>query len=236
MLKPNYLELVKAQLTQLATQANFETVLTTAFGTKIDRTKLFNLRQQWLRGDFSLIQPIDILTHGELGNANGGYAASEDKIFVSSDFLAAHQNNPAAITNLLIEEFGHKLDRIFNGNIDSAGDEGAIFAALAQGQTLSNDALAKLRAENDHRTIFVNGKSVEIEMQDWAGTSNDEIHYGADPSNSLYGNAGDDELYGGSGIDYLHGGSGIDYLSGNAGDDYLYGENGDDELLWPEWR
>ena len=117
MLNPNYLELVKAQLTQFATQSDFETVLTTAFGTKIDRTKIFQLRQQWLKGDFSLIPPIEVLTNGELGTANGGYAGSEDKIFVSSDFLARNQNlalsgvegNSKAITGLLLEEFGHKI-------------------------------------------------------------------------------------------------------------------------------
>jgi Ca2+-binding RTX toxin-like protein len=239
MLNPNYLELVKAQLTQFAAQSDFETVLTTAFGTKIDRTKIFQLRQQWLKGDFSLIPPIEVLTKVELGNANGGYAGSEDKIFVSSDFLSQNQNNSKAITGLLLEEFGHKIDRFFNGNVDSAGDEGDIFSRLVGGQILSAQTLAGLKAEDDTAVIIVDGKLVSIEMEDWTGTSGDDYHLGLDASNNLKGGDGDDSLVGGgetdnlygeNGNDDLRGLEGNDYLNGGTGNDYLYGQIGDDTL------
>jgi Ca2+-binding RTX toxin-like protein len=239
VLNPNYLELVKAQLTQFATQANFESVLTTAFGTKIDRTKVLQLRQKWLKGDFSLIPPIEVLTNGELGNANGGYAGSEDKIFVSSDFLAQNQNNSKAITGLLLEEFGHKIDRFFNGDVDSAGDEGDIFSRLVSGQILSAQTLAGLKAEDDTAVIIVDGRVVSIEMEDWTGTSGDDTHFGLDDSNNLKGGDGDDTLLGGGGIDNLagqngnddlYGNEGDDYLDGGTGNDYLFGQIGDDDL------
>ena len=147
MLNPQYLELVKVQLAQLAAQANFESIITTAFGVNIERTKILKIRNQWLNNDFSVIPPIEILTHGELGLASGAYAASEDKIFVSSDFLGQQQGNLAAITGLLLEEIGHKIDRIFNGDVDSSGDEGDIFSRLATGQNLSAKILAQLKTD-----------------------------------------------------------------------------------------
>jgi Ca2+-binding RTX toxin-like protein len=253
MLNNHYLELLKAQLAKLATQANFETILTTSFGSKIDLSKVSILRQQWLHGDFSLIPPIDILSHGELGNANGGYAASEDKIFVSSDLITQNQNNSNAITGLLLEEFGHKLDRFFNGNIDSAGDEGEIFSRLISGQTLSSATLARLKAEDDTAVIIVDGRVVSIEQQiingDYLGNllegdvngvieddqiygygGNDEI-YGYGGNDEIYGDAGDDKLSGGDDDDTLYGGDGNDKLSGDAGNDYLSGGAGNDDLV-----
>jgi trimeric autotransporter adhesin len=244
MLNPNYLELVKAQLAQFASQADFETVLTTAFGTKIDRFKIFQLRQQWLKGDFSIIPPVDILSHGELNNANGGYAASEDKIFVSSDFLARNQGNSNTITGLLLEEIGHKIDRFFNGDIDSAGDEGDIFSRLVSGQTLSAQTLAQLKAEDDTAVIIVDGKVVSIEQQridgssgvddilngDLNGVPEDDQIYGYGGNDTLDGKAGNDFLSGGDDNDILFGGEGNDILDSGAGNDYLYGGDGDDRL------
>jgi hypothetical protein len=173
MSNPQYLQLLQRQLAQLATQANFETTMTTAFGTNISRSRLFSLRQQWLMGDFSIIPPIEILSKGELGNANGGYAGSLDKIFVSSDFSAKNQSNVNAVAELLLEEIGHKLDRFFNGNVDTPGDEGAIFRLLATGKTLSPQTLAGLRATDDRAVITVNGRSVAIETQTFFGDAGD---------------------------------------------------------------
>jgi hypothetical protein len=82
------LQAVQNQLALFAAQGNFDAVMTTAFGNRLNRAKLQLLRQQWLSGDFSVIPNIQVLSQGELRGANGAYAASLDKIFVSSDFLA----------------------------------------------------------------------------------------------------------------------------------------------------
>jgi Ca2+-binding RTX toxin-like protein len=234
MLNQNYLELVKSQLAQFASQADFETVLTTAFGSKIDKSKIFQLRQQWLKGDFSIIPPVEILTHGELNNANGGYSASEDKIFVSSDFLARNQGNSNTITGLLLEEIGHKIDRFFNGDIDSAGDEGDIFSRLVSGQTLSAQTLALLKAEDDTAVIIVDGKVVSIEQQNIYGTNGDDIlngdRNGVVANDYIEGIGGNDQLYGKGGNDILDGGDGNDRLDGGDGNDHLYGGRGDDSI------
>jgi Ca2+-binding RTX toxin-like protein len=220
---------VTATLQYFAYQPNFLEQLRVAFGDDFDSSVALGIRQLFQAGDFSLIPDLQVLSNGELGAANGAYAGELDEIFVSSDFLAG-QGDIAAIANLLLEEFGHKLDRLLNGNVDSPGDEGAIFAALAQGQILSTDALAQLRAEDDHRTILVDGKAVEIEMEIWTGTPGDDDHTGVDASNNLFGLAGNDTLYGGTGNDLLEGGTGNDGLYSGNGDDELSGNAGNDTL------
>lgn len=57
-----------------------------------------------------------------------------------------------------------------------------------------------------------------------------DILYGGDGDDTIFGQGGDDELYGGAGNDMLYGGTGDDELYGGSGDDTLYGGDGDDEL------
>jgi hypothetical protein len=137
---------------KFAATDSFESSIESIFVTNIG---VAAIRQQCLSGDFSLIPEMRVLSNGELGTANGAYAASLDEILVSSDFLAQHQDGVAAVAGLLLEEVGHKLDRVLNGRIDSPGDEGAIFRILASGQTLSPETLAGLRATDDREVITV---------------------------------------------------------------------------------
>jgi Ca2+-binding RTX toxin-like protein len=231
MLNNQSLQLFYGQLSQLARQSNFESILTTAFGNGINRNKVRQLQQQWLRGDFSIVPPINVLSQGELGRANGGYAAALDRIFLSSDFLLAQQSNPAAIVGVLIEELGHKLDVFFNGDRDSAGDEGDIFSTLAMGGTLSAEMLAVLRVENDHAVIQVGGELVAIEQAVINGTFFSDILFGTGEDDSINGYAGHDELDGFMGSDSLDGGHGNDILGGGGGNDFLYGREGTDFLF-----
>jgi Ca2+-binding RTX toxin-like protein len=218
------------RLQNFAQQPDFLARLQVAFGDRFDSNLALDIASQFQSGDFSLIPDLRILSNGELGDTNGAYAGDLDEIFVSSDFLAQRQGDVPAIANLLLEEFGHKLDRLLNGNVDSPGDEGAIFAALSQGQALSTDALAQLRAEDDHRTIVVDGKDVAIEMEYWTGTPGNDNKTGADANNILYGFAGNDTLVGGSGYNFLYGGDGNDNLFGGDGNDQILGDDGNDFL------
>jgi Ca2+-binding RTX toxin-like protein len=157
-----------------------------------------------LSGDFSLIPEIRILSNGELGTANGAYAASLDEILVSSDFLAQHQNDLAAVVELLLEEIGHKLDTVLNGNVDSLGDEGKIFRLLVIGYNLSSATLAGLKTQDDRTVITVDGQSVAVETQDFPGT---------DVNDTLIGTDGDDTFSPLKGADSIDGRAGTDLLT-----------------------
>jgi Ca2+-binding RTX toxin-like protein len=195
-------------LSQFATQPNFLAQLRVAFGNDFDQNIALGIKTQFQLGDFSLIPKLRVLTSGELGLANGAYAGDLDEIFVSSDFLA--KADVAGVAGLLLEEIGHKLDRLLNGNVDSAGDEGDIFRLLATGQDLSAQTLAGLKAEDDHAAIVVDGQSVNVENQIFMGTD------------------GNDTLIGTTESDTFSPLSGADRIDGVAGTDYLYIRNPDD--------
>jgi Ca2+-binding RTX toxin-like protein len=146
---------------------------------------------------------------------------------------------------LLLEEIGHKLDRVFNGDVDSPGDEGDIFSRLASGQKLSPEMLASLKLEDDRAVITVDGKAISIEQAisfPIIGTDRDDILmdgdvfnldrdiYGRSGNDRLYGYGGNDKLYGEADNDKLYGGYGNDTLDGGTGNDFLFGEDGNDKL------
>lgn len=62
------------------------------------------------------------------------------------------------------------------------------------------------------------------------GISGDDMLSGGDGNDELNGNSGEDILYGNDGNDVLNGNSGHDNLSGGNGNDELNGNSGDDEL------
>ena len=72
-------------------------------------------------------------------------------------------NNVDAVVDVLLEEVGHFVDSQIN-TADTAGDEGDIFARLVQGDSLSQQELAVLRAEDDSATVTLDGQVVEIEQ------------------------------------------------------------------------
>ena len=149
------------QLIDFANKNNFWQVFDTAFGTQYNRSLAEILRLQWEAGDFSQLPQIEILDSSILGSANGAYASSENRIYLSNTFVASA--SLAAISGVLLEEIGHFVDAKIN-QTDSAGDEGAIFAALVQGQNLDVETLRILKAEDDHSIITLNNQQIDIEQ------------------------------------------------------------------------
>jgi Ca2+-binding RTX toxin-like protein len=226
-------------LQNLAKGGGLRSIFQTAFGNSFSEIAYQQLVSSWKVGNFSKLPKIEVLTHGELGLANGAYAAASNTIYLSGDFLARSGNNLAAVADVLIEEIGHSVDQLLNLGRDSAGDEGEIFRLLARGTVLSAGQLAALRGQNDHGVVTIGGRGVAIEQAAFFGTNNDDtlyggagddILYGYTGNDDLYGNEGNDTLYGANGDDNLSGANGNDRLDGGAGNDTLYGANGDDDL------
>ncbi|MFN8952330.1 MAG: bluetail domain-containing putative surface protein [Aphanizomenon sp.] len=149
------------QLKNFAGLNDFWNLFEIAFGTQYDHTVVTNLRSQWLVGDFSSFPQIEILDSSILGNANGAYGTSTNKIYLASNFLdTATDTNIIAV---LLEEYGHFIDAHVNQK-DSAGDEGDIFSNLVRGNILSAVTLHTLNSENDWATITIDGQSIEVEQ------------------------------------------------------------------------
>jgi trimeric autotransporter adhesin len=218
------------RLRQFASQADFITQLQIAFGDRFDVKIALGIQRSLQAGDTSFLPTIEIRTSDELAGANGAYDSTRDRILVSGDFLLESIERPNQIVNLLLEEIGHKFDRLLNGEIDSPGDEGAIFAAIAQGQTLSIEALTRLRAKDDHQVLTIDRQQVSVELETWAGTSGDDLHTGTAIDDTLNGLDGNDTIFGAAGNDAIDGGNGNDTLDGGAGNDTLLGGAGNDRL------
>jgi Domain of unknown function (DUF4114)/RTX calcium-binding nonapeptide repeat (4 copies) len=243
MLNSQHLNAVQNQLSQFAAQNNFNEIITTAFGNQVDQTQLEILQKQLLAGDFSIIPDIQILLNGELGSANGAYAADLDKIFVSSDFLTTA--SAKAVSFMLIEEIGHRIDKLLNNNLDSPGDEGEIFSLLVNGNNLSAEILSKLKSQNDHGEIVLSEtylgqvieRKVAIEKQNITGTEGDDnvINFNAlnglvSETNLIKGLGGNDDIFAGDKGDIIEGGAGNDTIYGSVGIDTIYGGIGNDTI------
>ncbi len=138
-----------------------DSILSVAFGDNYDRPILDSILTQWNNGDFSNLPTFEVISSAILGNANGGYSQQTNTIYLADNFV----NNalPYTIDGVILEEIGHYIDAQIN-TVDSAGDEGAIFSALVQGKTLSEDTLTQLKAEDDSATIIIDGEERAIEM------------------------------------------------------------------------
>ena len=155
------LTLTYSQLSTFSGLDNFWQVFDTAFGTQYNRSGAEILRLKWLSGDFSQLPQIEILDNSTLGNANGAYATSNNKIYLSANFIAT--STLEAISAVLLEEIGHFIDAQIN-QIDTPGDEGEKFSALLRGQNLTTQELDRINTENDSANITVDGKIIAVEQ------------------------------------------------------------------------
>ena len=154
------LDQMQQGLRDFATAPDFLAKMQLAFGDSFTPETALSLSQNWLKGDFTL-PSIEILPTVTLNGVYGGYASTINTIYLSEQFL--NENSVSAITDVLLEEFGHSIDSMFN-ELDSPGDEGQIFAGLVRGISLPESELQALRQENDFATIFVNGQEIQIEQ------------------------------------------------------------------------
>ncbi|UJS04088.1 Calx-beta domain-containing protein [Cylindrospermopsis raciborskii] len=148
------------QLWVFSLSGDFWQVLDTAFGTEYNRENAQILRLQWQKGDFSQLPQIEIVDSGILGDANGAYSSSENRIYLSSKLI--EKGTLDLVSKVLIEEIGHYVDAYIN-TVDSPGDEGAIFAALVLGEGLNKDEISQLKAEEDLASVTIGDKTVEVE-------------------------------------------------------------------------
>jgi len=134
-----------------------------AYGTNFNRNTASQLFHGIASGDFSVFaSSIQILSADMLKGANGAFAAETGTIYLNGEFVAANAGNIDAITGVFVEEFGHSIDPQIN-TVDSSGDEGEIFASIAQGKDLNETELSRMKAEDDSISINLNGKETLLE-------------------------------------------------------------------------
>jgi hypothetical protein len=119
----DYLSNVYAYLSDFAVGelfwANFEAV----YGTEYDFAKAEAMRSRWSMGDFSELPSIEVVSAEVLSSALGGYAASNNTIYLSEALLAS--DSFKQIVAVMLEEIGHFVDT-------------AVIVISTKGETLGN--------------------------------------------------------------------------------------------------
>ena len=125
--------------------------------------RLLNFRQSWLNGDFESLPEIEIRFQEELGGANGAFAVSTNKIYLSEEYISQNSFNSGAIVDVLLEEVGHFVDANIN-QLDTVGDEGEIFSAVVQDIELNEASLKLLKAKNDINVVKLDNQKIKVEQ------------------------------------------------------------------------
>ncbi|MDJ0618658.1 MAG: hypothetical protein QNJ63_18260 [Calothrix sp. MO_192.B10] len=133
------------------------------FGSNFDIEKLNYLQESWLNGNLDVLPEIEIRSQEELNGANGAFAASTNKIYLSEDYIVHNRFNSGAIVDVLLEEFGHFADAQINQH-DTPGDEGAIFSAVVQGVELDETQIELLKLDNDTSIIDLDNRKIQVEL------------------------------------------------------------------------
>ncbi|MDJ0658159.1 MAG: hypothetical protein QNJ42_01575 [Crocosphaera sp.] len=184
----NILESAIASSQELLTQYSLNDGLlgdlTIAFGSEYDSDVATNLVTQWQTGNFDSFPEIEVRSSAEINGADGAYSADTNRIYISEEFLLANSNNIQAISDLIIEEYGHYIDARIN-SVDAAGDEGDIFSRLVQGESFSDGELQQLKAENDQVIVNIDGQEIAIEQQ-----TNSIVINGRQGNDFLHGDVG----------------------------------------------
>jgi hypothetical protein len=157
---------VYAQLTNFANLGNFWSLFDTVFGSSYDLTTAVKFKSQWQNGSFSQFPQIEVVSNSVLGTANGAYAISTNKIYLSDSFISTASQQ--SLDAVILEEFGHFVDAQVNTK-DTAGDEGELFSALVRGVSLSPADLNRIKTEDDHGMVMINGRETTIEMANGNG-------------------------------------------------------------------
>jgi hypothetical protein len=227
------LEQLELHLKDFVNSEEFVAKMRLAFGETFDLEAALNLGNAWKNQDFSNIPAITILSSAELNGANGAYAAATNTIYLSQEFVTNHQEDVVTITSVILEEIGHWVDSQIN-TADSLGDEGAIFSALVQGESLSEEVLRTLKLEDDRAIITLNGQAISIEQQNFTGDAGNNNITGTIGDDLIEGLGGNDTLNGEAGNDTIDGGIGNDTLNGGTGNNiYLFGKGDGQDIINP---
>ena len=165
-------------------QADAERLIASFLQQPDARTQLFELfhgsqsqaSAEWLQAADSFLASfqngaapvqVELRSHAEMQGAMAAFAAhgpdGQPVIYLNGDW-ARQVATPEALTRALLEEYGHSIDAALNGSVDTAGDEGEAFARRALGTAADADQAGRIAAEDDHDTLMLDGRAVEVEQ------------------------------------------------------------------------
>ncbi len=168
------LDHVGERLAGLADAGVLGNILHEAFGTDTAIGKVM----QGSTGQFDFEFPaFRIIDDALLKGAAAAFSCTNRTIYIARDW--ADLASDRLIARVLFEEIGHALDADLNID-ETPGDEGALFAALVLGEAPDAAARARWAAEDDWKTISIEGAELRVECADIARTAIDALKAGLD--------------------------------------------------------
>ncbi|MDJ0846494.1 hypothetical protein [Crocosphaera sp.] len=154
--------LVRDWLQKFSRSSDFLSQMKEIFG----EVELRSLQQQWKRREFEFPE-IEIVGKKEIGEANGAFTQADSRIYIAREFLAENIDNISLIVSVLLEEFGHFIDKKLHLNLDTNGDEGELFAAIVTGKELTDTEIQLIKQEDDSAIVTINGQTLELEQANY---------------------------------------------------------------------
>ena len=159
-----------AALNRVIASETFDEILVESFGRAVTDTAGFQAALASLRESLSsggLVVTVEVLPTGSLDGHPGAYATAgadgAERIYLDAGWLSS-TGDASAIAKVLLEEFGHAIDRRLNAAIDSPGDEGELFADRVEEAPLAAEELARILGEDDSGMVSIGGMTVPVEV------------------------------------------------------------------------
>jgi len=128
-----------------------------------DRVAIQNILSDILQGDTGLLSGIEIVPDEAMNGAHGAYASEQDAIYLAESLVTA----PAAVdvlTEVVLEEVGHRIDVLLNPGEDTPGDEGEAFRNAVWDFSVSEPEQLRIQSEDDQGTVVLNGQVISVEQ------------------------------------------------------------------------
>ncbi|WP_115020010.1 VCBS domain-containing protein [Synechococcus sp. UW140] len=155
------LQEVRYQLQGWATNGHLSWAIRQTFHLQEPPAALKQLIDELAAGNFSSIPLVEVLDRTTMRGLNGGYTSSnpdgEERIYINREWIDTASE--PQLNRTILEEFGHYIDTIINGEADTKGDEGERFAA----KILGEDAPHHSATENDQHSLLINNELITIE-------------------------------------------------------------------------
>ncbi len=147
------------------------------------------VRQDWLQGAGSVT--LTLASNEQLGGAMAAFTARGPsggaEVFVNRQWLNGMATD-ADLLRVLVEELGHGLDAALNGERDSPGDEGELFAAHVLALPLEPAARQRMALEDDHALMWWGMSSFAVEQANFNSSQNITDGRMQDATSTITGN------------------------------------------------
>ena len=155
--------LTQDALTALVNSTQANTILRVIFGSGFDVDGVIAALMADSDSNWVGFPGIKLVNTQKINYADGAYSQDTDTIYLAREFIEENRDRPQVISDVILEEYGHFLDARFNPK-DTPGDEGYLFAGLAQNRFFTPEVIASIRAESDTANVFINNQTVQIEQ------------------------------------------------------------------------